>query len=392
MSHENWDDNKIEQLLSNAPRIQDNRSKEDVLQRLKNDGVFDDEPSDFTIKNKKKFNWIPSVVTVAVLCLIAILIPSFISKINQSDTTGNLENVQKAEEEKNTDSNKLTEKEHLRSAIYPEDIKENTVFKIGLVSDAADSIPVTILIPNKKISEDFGKGKNPTGVELYNKYAPILDESVIGFADYHPYVGKIEDEGNRVIHILPNNQTYDIASASMSAYTASLIDTFSSYDEIEFRNEDGTPVIFSQVGEPSKPLKTKGEMTQYNYFRYTQANGSEYLVPNFRTSYSNVEEAIKAMKDETNDIYKSVILPNVDYNIKVQDKIVTVEFVSKIDLKSYDQVKAMQMIEGILLTAASFNMQVQFENIVQTEWEGFDFTSPLPIPVGANEIPISVLR
>lgn len=392
MSHENWDDNKIEQLLSNAPRIQDNRSKEDVLQRLKNDGVFDDEPSDFTIKNKKKFNWIPSVVTVAVLCLIAILIPSFISKINQSDTTGNLENVQKAEEEKNTDSNKLTEKEHLRSAIYPEDIKENTVFKIGLLSDAADSIPVTILIPNKKISEDFGKGKNPTGVELYNKYAPILDESLIGFADYHPYVGKIEDEGNRVIHILPNNQTYDIASASMSAYTASLIDTFSSYDEIEFRNEDGTPVIFSQVGEPSKPLKTKGEMTQYNYFRYTQANGSEYLVPNFRTSYSNVEEAIKAMKDETNDIYKSVILPNIDYNIKVQDKIVTVEFVSKIDLKSYDQVKAMQMIEGILLTAASFNMQVQFENIVQTEWEGFDFTSPLPIPVGANEIPISVLR
>jgi len=46
----------------------------------------------------------------------------------------------------------------------------------------------------------------------------------------------------------------------------------------------------------------------------------------------------------------------------------------------------MQMIEGMLLTAKSFNMQIQFENVKQTDWEGFDFTNPLPIPVGANEL------
>lgn len=53
MSHEKWDDNKIEQLLSNSPKIQDQRSKDDVFQRLKNDGLFDEMPSE---KTKKESN------------------------------------------------------------------------------------------------------------------------------------------------------------------------------------------------------------------------------------------------------------------------------------------------------------------------------------------------
>ncbi len=48
------------------------------------------------------------------------------------------------------------------------------------------------------------------------------------------------------------------------------------------------------------------------------------------------------------------------------------------------------MIEGILLTAASFDMEVKFENVVQTNWGGFDFTNPLPIPVGPNKLPLLI--
>ena len=47
------------------------------------------------------------------------------------------------------------------------------------------------------------------------------------------------------------------------------------------------------------------------------------------------------------------------------------------------------MIEGILLTAASFDKQIQFENVVQTEWNGFNFSEPLPIPVGPNRYAVS---
>ena len=50
--------------------------------------------------------------------------------------------------------------------------------------------------------------------------------------------------------------------------------------------------------------------------------------------------------------------------------------------------KAMQMIEGMLLTAASFGEQLQFENVVQEEWNGFNFSQPLPVPVGSNPLPL----
>ncbi|MFP5303931.1 hypothetical protein R2R70_22390, partial [Cobetia sp. SIMBA_158] len=78
-----------------------------------------------------------------------------------------------------------------------------TIFQLGLASDAADSVPVTVLIPNERIIKDFGKNK-PTGVELYNYYAPLFDESAIGFSEYHPYVGKITEQNQQVVHTLPN--------------------------------------------------------------------------------------------------------------------------------------------------------------------------------------------
>src|SRR5690606_25747531 len=160
----------------------------------------------------------------------------------------------------------------------------------------------------------------------------------------------ITESKGQVQHTLPKGHQYDMASASLSTYKASLIDTFTTYDEISFLNEDGTPVIFSDEGVPSEPLKLKGETTQYNFYQYTQIDGKEYLAPNFRETFSSVEDALEGMKTETNEIYKSVILPNVEYTTKSTDEIVTVSFTSELDLLSVDQMDAMQMIEAMLLT------------------------------------------
>ncbi|CAM5182424.1 Sporulation and spore germination protein OS=Ureibacillus acetophenoni OX=614649 GN=SAMN05877842_10420 PE=4 SV=1 [Ureibacillus acetophenoni] len=46
MSHNQWDDDKIEELLSTVPKVKDTRTKDEILQRLKDDGVFDEEPSE----------------------------------------------------------------------------------------------------------------------------------------------------------------------------------------------------------------------------------------------------------------------------------------------------------------------------------------------------------
>ncbi|MDN4493900.1 hypothetical protein [Ureibacillus aquaedulcis] len=405
MNHDKWEDGKIEDLLGKVPKIHDQRSKEDVLKRLKEDGLFDDEPLDSNASKTnqpKKFNWVPIAVSIAAIFLLAILVPSLMNRnilfdtaeesavTTESSDTSNLQEEMKSKESTTEESEMSimnTDTGDLRTAVYPEEVEGNTVFKLGLASDAADSLPVTVLIPNDIIQQDFGNAA-PTGVELYNHYAPLFNESAIGFAEYHPYAGKITESGDQVIHTLPNDQQYDMATATLTTYYASLIDTFgNSYDEAAILNEEGSPFLFSEVGEPSEPIRLNSEMTQYNYFSFTQSDGSTYLVPNFREAFSTVEEAIAAMKEETNDIYQSVILEGIDFEITEENQVVTVRFTEEVDLDRFDQVQAMQMIEGILLTGASFGMNVQFENVVQTEWQGFDFLSPLPKPIGANEVP-----
>jgi hypothetical protein len=61
-----------------------------------------------------------------------------------------------------------------------------------------------------------------------------------------------------------------------------------------------------------------------------------------------------------------------------------------LDLLSMSEIEAHQLIDGIVLTAASFDRQIQFENILQTEWNGFNLNEPLPIPVGPNVMPFLV--
>lgn len=404
MNHDKWDDSKIEDILGKVPKIHDQRSKEDILKRLNEDGLFDDEPLNTNTpktKQPKKFNWVSIAVSIAAVFLLVILVPSFINHNSSSDsveesavTTESSDMNSMQEEMKITESTAEesemrtfnTTEADLRTAVYPEEVEGNTVFKLGLASDAADSLPITVLIPNDIIQQDFGN-VTPTGVELYNHYAPLFNESAIGFMDYHPYVGIISELGDQVTHTLPNDQQYDMATGSITTYFASLIDTFSySYEEVALLNEEGSAFVFNEVGEASTPISLNSETTQYNYFRLTQTDGSTYLAPNFREAFSTVEEAITAMKEETNDIYQSVILPDVDFEVAEENQIAIVRFTEQVDLDSLDQVQAMQMIEGILLTAANFNMQVQFENIVQTNWQGFDFSTALPKPLGANEI------
>ncbi|MNH40468.1 hypothetical protein D3C79_1017930 [compost metagenome] len=50
-----------------------------------------------------------------------------------------------------------------------------------------------------------------------------------------------------------------------------------------------------------------------------------------------------------------------------------------------DPVQATQLIEAMMLTAASFDKQLRLDNVVQESWEGFDFKNFLPKPVGPNK-------
>lgn len=73
----------------------------------------------------------------------------------------------------------------LRTSVYEEDLTDAVVFRIGLAGGkAAESVPMTYIIPNERVVADFGKEK-PTSLQMYEKYAPQIDEEAMGFTNYH---------------------------------------------------------------------------------------------------------------------------------------------------------------------------------------------------------------
>ena len=204
MKDEKWSEQEIEELLSQAPKIHDNRSKEDVFARLQVAGAFDEEEKQVKPVVKKKYNRIFTYgLAVALTMLTFSGIYYLANNSSQHDTASTTmdkaneeslemenESLNVAEESAGTNSAMIRNfsLEDIRTAVYPEQLENSTTFTIGLAGNDAESVPVTIVIPNDRLIEDFGTN-TPTQVEMYNKYAALLDEQAAGFREYHPVRG-----------------------------------------------------------------------------------------------------------------------------------------------------------------------------------------------------------
>ena len=406
MDSNKWDEENIAKLLGEMPDIKDSRSKEDVLRRLKQDAQLTTSTNNKS-NRKKTMRWIPVLVSVAALLILSLLLPSMLngdkSKMDQaaetiSVATDNDHEMSESEIENILQDSKVGEDREMKReasdidggdvllAVYPKDVGDDTVFHLGLVGDTAASVPVTFVIPNSQIVEDFGE-LQPTSFDLYEMYATKIDEEALGFDDYHPYKGRLSVDGSKLIQTLPVGHGYDLGSASMEVHQGTLQDTFYGFDEIQFENEDGTPVEFDQVGEPSKSMKLLSGINSRSYYISKHTDGQEYLSSSFSKSHGNIKEALYDMKNEPNDIFSPVIPMDIDFEVIEEKGLTKVKFVEPLDLNAMTTNKAKQMIDGILLTGASFEMQLEFENVLQSQWNGFNFKEPLPMPVGSNQLP-----
>ena len=416
MTHKNSDEYDLENLLNNAPKLSDHRSKEEVLKRLQADARLQDNPhlkaatnvsiemsqeqcleekSTTMTTRKRKNRKMPLFISIASVFVLTILVGGMLYNQNSAEKLADpikSASITQADQAKNAENASAVMETSvmanharlmsIRTSVYEEDLVDATVFRIGLAGGAAESVPLTFVIPNERVADDFG-GEKPTTLQLYKKYAPQIDEKAMGFAEYHPYKGELKEQGKVLVHVLPEENEYDGTSANVSMYKGSLVDTFSDYKEIALKNADGTAYEFSQAGQPSESIQLTGN--HYNYYLYKETNGAEYLSPDFHQTFETVKEALIAMKDQNNDIYIPVVPEGVAYAVTELEDGVAVTFDEPLDLTTLDAVRATQLIEAMMLTAASFDEQLLLENVVQDHWEGFDLTKYLPIPVGANK-------
>ena len=401
--HNDLDPKKIEDLLRNVPKIEDTRSKEDVFARLKAEGVFNEDENEpngtvITPPVRKRFPFLKLASFVAVFALV-IITSVLINKDNMINTADeeNIESYSITQENKEDAREEVSDENGVgiasfrmsdyRTGLYADELVDEIVFTIGLASNAAESLPVSMKIPISFLNEN-GLNANASYLQIYELVAPLLDEQALGFYDYHPFVGRFEEQGEQLIHYLPDDHPYDIASATMANYIGALGDTFGShYKEVLIRNSNGEPIEFSEVGEMNDPIVLKGlENGMMNYFVFEQNNGKRYLSPNFRESYTSITDAFADLKVEDNDIYKTAIIDGINFDIENRETYVAVKFTQPLDVTQYEVDKLMPMFEAIIATAASFGEQVKFENIVQEEWGGFQFTEVIPKLIGLNEI------
>lgn len=405
MSNNNWSEQKIDELLSQVPQIHDTRSKDEVFKRLQQDPRLAD------VNIEKRIKWIPPAVAVAAMVTLTVLVASIINNPQHAEkATSDMAVTEEGSAEMAEEDNymmKATETEEsapasnqgiigseetstmlvnqdpVLTAVYPADTKNHTVFHIGMVSDDAIVVPLTVLIPNRKIVNEFGNEK-PTSLDLYNQYAAQLVEPALGFAEYHPYVGQFSEQQNQLIHKLPSKHDYDLSSATINSYDESIMETFYGYSQVVFQNEDGSQAYFDQVGS-KKPEQLRSGDTFSSFYLYTNQQGKQFLVPNLNKTHGDIQVAMTEMKTTQSDYLKSVVPEGVDYEVREEDGTNHVRFTQQLNLEQMNPQAASHLIEGILLTNGSFGDEVQFENIVPLNWNGFDFTKPVPSPIGANK-------
>ncbi|MFJ7182497.1 RNA polymerase subunit sigma [Lysinibacillus xylanilyticus] len=431
MTHNQFDDDQLEHVLNNAPKLSDRRSKEEILNRLLADARLQDnvhlqeaiqQPIDDeitlqeqqhsiptqqesieTATTKKKVRKWPIFMSVAAIFALTVLTGSMF--INNNDNTkmdqanapetsqySTLQDSSAAKSSVNRDkimeSNIVAEHSRfmsLRSSVYEEDLTDAVVFHIGLANRDKKSVPMTYIVSNERVATDFPK-KKPTTLQMYEKYAPQIDETANGFTNYHPYKGELKEKDDKLVHVLPKENDYDVASANINEYLGTLKDTFSDsvYKAVEFENPDGTPYKFSKDEELSNPMALTSS-NHFNYYLYKDENGTEYLSPDSRKTFSTVTEALTDMRNKNDDAYIPVVPENVTYTVKEEAEGVIVTFDEPLDLTTMEAVRATQLIEAMMLTAASFDQQIRLDNVVQENWEGFDLKNFLPKPVGANK-------
>ena len=406
MSNDEKKNRDLDELLNGMPKFKDNRSKEEVFNRVK---LEMDSSNINKIKkhNKPKSKWMPLIISIASVLLLTILVSSYLDSNSQesasqhkeseqrSDTMRTMEMAPTTESEAKEESSKIANDSmnslsmdnglvpiqifNNNRTVYEEDLNGGTPFHFS-VTDGGMAYPITIIIPKEKLDIEFPKGWQ-NSLQLYDHYASKIDEIALGFEDYLPFQGYFIAEGDTLQHYLPQDHGYDTASATTSIYGNTIRNIFSDFSYLERLNEDGTPVNWDQVG-----IMEKQEIQGKNavvYYKHVVNNGNTFLVSSSSVGKSAAEPFVE-IKDSINELYTTVIPSGVDYQISIEGDTVIIKFDEMLDLASLEYEDSIFLIEGITLTAASIDKAVRLENVEQKQWDRFDLTTTLPVPVGPN--------
>ncbi|UAC47116.1 hypothetical protein K6959_10160 [Bacillus aquiflavi] len=221
MKKSKWDDEQLEELLRQMPKVTDYRDPRDIYQNISS-----------KIKKRKKQNWMmPAFAGAVSLLLFLILTPGFldlnrsanqeakdeanndlISKTsdNHSISTEKMEVIQDMELSNENENMKPTSTEQAITAVYEEDLKKYDKIIYAIPDENIQNIvPVTILVDKDEAKNWF---------EQFMEMSSSLSEQEWGLSNYYPLNAVIAYEDSTVQVDLPANHNYGQGSAAAETF------------------------------------------------------------------------------------------------------------------------------------------------------------------------------
>ncbi|RIW27994.1 hypothetical protein D3H55_22325 [Bacillus salacetis] len=395
MKKNNLDETEIEHLLKEMPSFKDSRSRDEIYQAVKK-----------AEGGKKSKTWgYPALAAIAAVLILALITPSIFNSFKQpgyENSASDMAVEESAEsgsaqkkfgdiQDKSFDAGSAgvdeaenhTEQSSMLNAaavekinVYEEDLQQYDVFTFGLAAPDAFAVPVSVLVKKQESDDWLGKFEEVSGE---------IPETAWGFNEYLPLPGSFikDEETNELVYTVSKEEQENLSSGSEDLLYDSIsmsLET-SVFEKIRLKTPEGSVPTFSHLGEISeikKPVDSNN-----GYYKYTLENGEVYLVPGEET-YETIEDALGAMKTSPGSFYEPVIAKDIEISLTAEGSNLTVSFNEGLTLE--DTLESRLLIEGILMSAKEFDFKaVLFDNIESPQMKDFDFSRPVPVPVGPNK-------
>ncbi|MEN8700827.1 hypothetical protein [Bacillus infantis] len=414
-----WNDEQLERLLRQLPKIQDEREPREIYQNI----------SRRMRKRKRTFWVVPAAAAAAAVLLLFILIPGLTGQQLQEsadkaiehkgDQTSSgsepseqkensYETAQKSEDtsegeagvqndseaepsetEVQEDDGKAglasfeEEDSDYRTALYEEDIQGQTILTYAIPdANIQTLVPVSVLAAPEEGKTEF---------DLYKETMEKLTEEEWGLGEAYP-IPQAE------LFYDPETETLTADIKEDADFNGSATETlFKSLLTNHLDTLNAQRVLLTTEGEPGAVISNTGPVDSLTveedngnhayYFLYTNQGSEPFIVPG-KESYSSVQEAIEAMKLNKDTLGLEPSIPS-DMNIKSgtepagegSELTLTLEEGTKLE----DNAASSYTIEAILLMAKGFDYSsVKLDNVEIEKVGSFQLQEGLNVPAAPN--------
>ncbi|WP_240253489.1 hypothetical protein [Fredinandcohnia quinoae] len=412
MRKSEWNDDQLEQLLTQMPQIKDSQNPHEIYQNIS-----------YKIKKTKKKRWIvPSLATAAVALLLLLLVPPLMndqtrdiaSENDTADQSAELEEaktmIQKDENieiSKKMDSGEDKDnKSEAKIAKYSEEQQEyvvrhieedETLLTYGVTLEEV-SFPTIVSIIVKSDGNNI--------IEQFEKHIPQFNElirtHITWGIDEFPtryfsdFTEVTSPAGTKIIRIdIPSElETGSFTSAESFSFNIAL-NSFNllgaDYEQVEFFQSDKQGIARGQTGIIEDSIEVqKGNKKAYLYYK---KEGSDYkvLAQTFN-SFETIQDAIERMKgqqegewQQEGDYYHATIPDSASIKeINPEGSSLEIVFDENANLGNNDT--CILMLDAIMMTAKEFGYETVTFNGGIEQIGDVTFGKPEPVPLAPNPI------